>query len=87
MLSPSISIDQHGFISDKTTDTNQFLFKKFILDAFASSVSQIDAFYTDFSKAFDKVNHTLCLYLYSILHKIGIRGRFLSWISYQTEHK
>jgi len=34
LLSPPGTIDQHGLISGKTTDKNQILFKKFILDAF-----------------------------------------------------
>lgn len=77
MLSSSVSIDQHGFISGKTTATNHLVFQKYIVDAFASS-SQVDFIYTHFSKAFDKVNHTLLL---SKLHTIGICGSVLSWIS------
>jgi len=34
LLSPSVSMYQHGFISGKTTVTNHLMFQKFILDAF-----------------------------------------------------
>jgi len=54
------------------------------LDAFASGF-QVDVIYTDFSKAFDKVNH---IFLSNKLHSIGIRDPFLSWlISYITNRK
>jgi Reverse transcriptase (RNA-dependent DNA polymerase) len=43
---------------------------------------QIDAIYTDFSKAFDKVHHRLLLRKLSAL---GFGGNFLKWIaSYLT---
>jgi hypothetical protein len=43
---------------------------------------QVDAIYTDFSKAFDKVSHRLLL---SKLAKLEFSGSFLAWIgSYLT---
>jgi len=48
--------------------------QKFILDTFVCR-SQVDVIYTEFSKAFDKVNYSIP-YL-SKLHNIGIRGPFL----------
>lgn len=77
LLSSLICDDQHGFISGKSTTTNHLIFHKYILDAFASR-SQVDVIYTDFSKAFDKVNHSI---LISKLYNIGIQDPFLSWIS------
>ena len=39
---------------------------------------QIDAIYTDFQKAFDRVDHKLLIFK---LKKIGIEGNILDWIS------
>lgn len=72
LLAPLISIDQYGFIRGKSTATNQLVFQKFILDAFVSE-SQVDVIYTDFSNAFNKVNHILVFKFY----KIGIRDPLL----------
>lgn len=77
LLSQLVCEDQHGFLSGRSTTTNHLIFHKLILDAFASR-SQVDVIYTDFSKAFDKVNHSI---LISKLHNIGIQDPFLSWIS------
>jgi len=57
ILAPIVNEDQHGFIKGKSTTTNLLIFQAFILDAFATGC-QVDVIYTDFSKAFDKVNHS-----------------------------
>jgi hypothetical protein len=46
------------------------------LDAFDLGF-QVDVIYTDFSKAFDKVNR---IFLYNKLYSIGILDLFLSWL-------
>ena len=44
---------------------------------------QVDSIYTDFSKAFDKVDHDLLIFK---LEKYGIRGKLLEWLkSYLTD--
>jgi len=84
ILAPVVNDDQHGFIKGKSTTTNLLIFQTFILDAFASGC-QVDVIYTDFSKAFDKVNHS---FLSEKLHSIGVRNPILSWlISYVTNRK
>lgn len=84
VLAPVINNDQHGFIKGKSTTTNLLIFQKFIFDAFVSGC-QVDVIYTDFSKAFDKVTHSI---LSEKLHSIGIRDPILSWlISYVTNRK
>jgi Reverse transcriptase (RNA-dependent DNA polymerase) len=59
-------------------------FTSYVLNNLEDGI-QIDAIYTDFSKAFDKVNHRLLLQKLSAL---GFGGCFLEWIaSYLTDRK
>jgi Reverse transcriptase (RNA-dependent DNA polymerase) len=69
--------EQHGFLSGRSTVTNLMLYQKNILDAFEKRC-QVHSIYTDFSKAFDRVNHSL---LINKLKCIGFDGSFLSWIN------
>ena len=72
---------QHGFISGKSTTTNLFLLQNYILESFKNKC-QVDVIYTDFSKAFDKVNHS---HLIKKLSLYGFHGSLLQWFaSYLT---
>lgn len=51
---------QHGFVSGRSTATNLLLYQNDIVRAIEKGL-QVDAIYTDFSKAFDRVNHSLLL--------------------------
>jgi hypothetical protein len=51
---------QHGFISGRSTNTNLACFTQFVAEALDKNV-QVDCIYTDFSKAFDKINHNVLL--------------------------
>lgn len=75
-ISPVIAPEQHGFCRGKSAATNMLLYTQFVLDALENR-RQVDAIYTDFSKAFDTVNHGL---LISKLEVLGIRGTLLSWL-------
>jgi hypothetical protein len=55
-----IPFKQHGFIPKKSTATSLLTYQSKIIQAFNEN-SQIDAVYTDFSKAFDKVSHHLLI--------------------------
>lgn len=80
-LSPLICENQHGFGKGKSTTTNLTEYCS-LLRQYLTKGKQVDAIYTDFSKAFDKVDHHLLLFK---LQKLGIRGSILSWIkSYLT---
>lgn len=68
--------DQHGFVSNKSTATNLLVFQHYVLDAFKLG-HQVDVIYTDFSKAFDKINHKI---LSIKLYHLGLRNPFLSWV-------
>ena len=60
----------------RSTESNLALFTDYISESFELG-EKIDAFYSDFSWAFDSVNHRLFI---SKLSNIGVRGPALSWI-------
>jgi len=68
--------EQHGFKSGRSTLTNLLLYSDSLLRALEEG-SQVDSIYTDFSKAFDRVNHGI---LCSKLQALGIEGSMLEWI-------
>ena len=66
---------QHGFIEGRSTITNLLEQTDFIAKQLQKR-SQIDIFYADMSKAFDKVDHKI---LINKLVSFGITGRLLNW--------
>lgn len=73
---------QHGFESGKSTTTNLFEYCSSILNHIAAQ-TQVDAIYTDFSKAFDRVDHGLLLHK---LKRLGFDDNFVLWLtSYLTD--
>ena len=81
ILHPQISIKQHGFMPNRSTESNLASFTNFISESL-SNYGQVDAFFSDFSKAFDSVNHDL---LIRKLENYGVRGNMLKWTqSYLT---
>jgi hypothetical protein len=54
--------------------TNLIEFTSYVLNCMANEV-QVDAIYTDFSKAFDKISHRL---LFRKLSKLGFGDSFLA---------
>lgn len=67
-----ITINQHGFMAGRSTVTNLAVFSEYCLSAF-NNRSQVDTVYTDFSKAFDKVSHSI---LISKLSSMGFHSIF-----------
>lgn len=55
-----IGVCQHGFLKGKSTVTNLCTFVDTVYQSMESGC-QVDTVYTDFSKAFDKVNHRILL--------------------------
>lgn len=66
-FSPVISDCQHGFLPRRSTATNLINFTNYIHSGFTSNC-RIDPIYTDFSKAFDKID------IISSLDKLDILG-------------
>lgn len=64
---------QHGFVSNRSTVSNLALFSHFVSNVLDNN-SQVDVIYTDFSKAFDKVDHDL---LCEKLLNIGFSGHLV----------
>ena len=77
---------QHGFVKKRSVMTNMLSFLKKIYEALDKDPhSDIVAFYTDFSKAFDKVPH---LELLKKVAKIGVGGCLLEvLVDYLTNRK
>ena len=76
-LNKAISSSQHGFLSGRSTVTNLLEFSNHIFHQFSKS-NQTDAIYTDFSKAFDVVNHGL---LIMKLRMYGLPENLIEWIT------
>ena len=77
-----ISNNQHGFFKGRSTCTNLLEFVNFSLAAMDRGNS-VETLYTDFSKAFDRVDIPLLLFK---LKRIGLAGTLLKWIeSYLTD--
>jgi hypothetical protein len=75
-----ISDEQHGFVGGRSTVTSLVEFPNFVLSEMEEGL-QVDAVYTNFSKAFDRVNHGLLLS--SLTRKF--RGSMIFWMgSYLT---
>lgn len=69
--------EQHGFVRNRSTISNLLLYTNYLFERMDEG-GQVDAVYTDFCKAFDKVDHLL------LLQKLafnGIRGNLLRWFA------
>ena len=83
-VSNLISPYQHGFRKKSSTTTNLLHLTTVVFRGFFHQ-QQTDVIYTDFSKAFDKVNHVL---LKKKLYLMGFTDLSLKWIySYLTNRK
>ncbi|XP_059045113.1 uncharacterized protein LOC131840914 [Achroia grisella] len=67
---------QHGFLKKRSTVTNLTCFSNYILTNMDKG-GQVDVIYTDFEKAFDRVDHLILL---GKLQTLGIHGDLLRWI-------
>jgi hypothetical protein len=77
MCKSIISPHQHGFVKARSTASNLLEFSSRVSLGFRKKM-QTDVVYTDFSKAFDSVNHNLLIHK---LNLIGFPQKLLLWIS------
>lgn len=73
----SIPDEQHGFMNKRSTVTNLTYFTNYIFRSMDDG-KQVDVIYTDFEKAFDRVDHIILLHK---LNALGIRGDLHRWFS------
>jgi hypothetical protein len=65
---------EHSFRLNKSTTTNILYFQTFLSDALSNGSNVDVIMYTNFTKAFDKINHQI---LFAKLKQIGICDPFL----------
>ena len=82
----SLSSRQHGFVRQKSTITNMLAFLQAVYKALDKDQhSDVVAFYTNFSKAFDKVSHYLLL---CKVASLGVNGCLLELLhDYLSDRK
>lgn len=68
---------QHGFLKSRSTSSQLVEFTSYCINSMENG-QQIDCIYTDFSKAFDKVQHNILIFK---LKQLGFNQLLLSWIS------
>lgn len=84
VLNPTLIEEQHGFRPNRSTTTCNLVFVNYVFEAFAGD-NQVDVIYTDFCKAFDRVNHKT---LMKVLLDSGFGEPLLSWLgSYLNNRK
>lgn len=83
VLKNHINVNQHGFCKGRSVETNMLTFTSFLVDALDRK-KQVDVVYSDFSKAFDKINHDL---LIEKLWTIGIHGDLLRWLDSYVKNR
>jgi len=76
IVSPLIFKNQHGFRPNMSVATNILFYQSKILEALNDRV-QLDSIYTDYQKAFDKVQ---CNLLLNKISSFGIHGTLLNWL-------
>lgn len=76
-IKSKIHCSQHGFYAKRSTQTNIMEYVSTVADAIVNG-GQVDTVYTDFAKAFDKVDHTILL---RKLIGFGISDNMQQWFS------
>lgn len=76
IISIGIPQAQHGFMQRRSTVSNLACFTNHVLGQMENG-GQVDVVYTDFEKAFDRVDHVILL---TKLQCLGIHGDLLRWV-------
>lgn len=73
----NIHHSQHGFFQKRSTQTNLIEYVSYVADAIVAG-GQVDTIYTDFAKAFDKVDHNTLMFK---LKAFGLSDGLVQWFS------
>lgn len=76
-LKHSFSVTQHGFMRGRSVVSNLVILNE-LLTSHMDSGCQVDVVYTDYSKAFDRIQPDL---LVRKLQKVGVSGDLLRWLT------
>ena len=84
-VQPALSPRQHGFLPRRSCDTNLATLLKTAWESLSSG-HQTDVIYTDYSAAFQSVNHKLLLY--KLERSYNISGNAIKWLqSFLSDRK
>lgn len=78
-----ISPNQHGFMSGRSTVTNLSTITQYLAEVMDKR-GQVDVIYTDFSRAFDTINHTILLHK---LQRFGLSPNTLKLMSSYLDNR
>ena len=78
-----IVTNQHGFVSGRSTETNLTCLTQYVSEKLDDN-KQVDVIYTDFSKAFDRLDHGI---LVQKLDKLGLSLALLNLITSYLEDR
>jgi hypothetical protein len=84
IIRPQISVMQHGFMKGRSTVTN-LEFSHFVIEKIENG-HQEDGVYTDFSEAFDRVNHGLLCFDLMRSFSGMMLALFWSHLTGRTQH-
>lgn len=76
VITHGITSAQHGFLKSRSTVSNLSVFSNYVINEMENG-GQVDVVYTDFEKAFDRVDHDILL---EKLLALGIHGDLLRWV-------
>lgn len=83
IVGPQISAKQHGFMPKKSTVSNLIELNEYLTNNIPGG-GQVDVIYTDFAKAFDKVDHNVLL---NKMTKFGIGNCLISLLESFLKHR
>jgi len=82
-----IDTRQHGFMKGRSTTSNLITITEYISDAMNAN-SQVDVIYTDFSKAFDRLDHNILIknFTYFYGFSSSLTNLFTSYVEKRSQH-
>ncbi|KAL0822801.1 hypothetical protein ABMA28_004807 [Loxostege sticticalis] len=75
--------EQHGFLKKRSTTSNLISFTEFVTSGMDAG-GEVHAIFTDYCKAFDRIDHSLLL---QKLLSAGIHGNLFRWFSSYIENR